>query len=247
MDNAALIAASRLIAQENAMDIRANNIANANTPGFRATRMQFDEYLAKQDAALTAQGGGTISYTQGGTAWRDRSTGPITQTGNPLDLAINGDGYFEVQTANGVRLTRDGHFTLGSDGTISDDQGDALLDSNGAPLQLSATDINPVITGDGTISGAAGAIGKIGVVTPDDPTALQAEGGTLFNPTGTTTPVAAPKILQGALEGSNVEPIAETTAMMTDEREFQFVAEFVEAEGQREQDAIDKLTAPAST
>ena len=247
MDNAAIIALSRLIAQENATDVRANNIANASTPGFRASRMMFSDYLARQTGAKTAPGGLILSYAQDRATYRDQTIGAISETGNPLDLALSTDGYFTVQTAAGVRLTRAGHFELGGDGTITDQNGDALLDTDGRPLLLAAGDTDPTIAGDGTIATANGTIGKIAVVTPNDPTGLQAEGNSLLAPTGGTTAVATPKVIQGAIEQSNVEPITETTAMMTELREFQFVTEMVEAEGTREQNAIDKLTAPAST
>ena len=246
MDNPSLIALSRLIAQQNAMDVRANNIANANTPGFQASRMVFSDFLARQDGGAAPPGGQMIAYTQDRATSRAQTKGAISETGNPLDLALNADGYFTVQTANGVRLTRAGHFQLGTNGTITDQNGNALLDVNGQPLQLSAADTNPTVAGDGTISGAAGTIGKIAVVTANNPTALQAEGLSLLAPTGGTTPVATPKIIQGAIEQSNVEPISETTAMMTELREFQFVSQFVEAEDTREQDAISKLAASPS-
>jgi len=246
MDNASLIALSRLIAQENAMDVRANNIANANTPGFRASRMVFSDYLARQNGGTAPPGGQVISYTQDRATYRDQTIGQISQTGNPLDLALSTNGYFTVQTANGVRLTRAGHFQLGADGTITDQDGNALLDVNNHPLQLSAADTNPTITGDGNISSAGGTIGQIGVVTPNDPTQLQTEGNNLLVASGGTTPVATPKVIQGAIEQSNVEPIGETTSMMNELREFQFVSQFVEAENTREQDAIAKLAAPAS-
>jgi len=246
MDNTSLIALSRLIAQQNAMDVRANNIANAGTPGFRASRMVFSDFLARQDSGTAPPGGQMISYTQDRATYRDQTPGQISETGNPLDLALSADGYFTVQTANGVRLTRAGHFQLGSDGTITDQNGNALLDVNGQPLQLSAADTNPTIAGDGTISAAGGTIGQIAVVTPNNPSQLQAEGNSLLVATGGTTPVATPKLVQGAIEQSNVEPISETTAMMTELREFQFVTELVEAEDTREQDAIQKLAAPPS-
>ncbi len=246
MDNTTTIALSRLIAQENAMDVRADNIANASTPGFRASRIAFGDYLSRQNGAKAPKGGNVIDYTQNRATYRDQSIGAIGETGNPLDLALSNNGYFTVQTAGGVRLTRAGHFQLTADGTITDQNGNALLDVNNRPLQLAPTDTNPVITGDGTISSAGGTIGQIAVVTPNDPTQLQAEGNSLLAVnSGGTTPVATPQVIQGAIEGSNVEAVSETTGMMNDLREFQFVTQLIDAEGQRQQDAIDKLAAPA--
>ena len=250
MENATTIALSRLVAQTRAMDVTANNLANAGTPGFRTERMLFSDWLVREpaiaDGKLTPSGGRMLSYTQDRATYRDQQEGPLNTTANPLDLALSGNGYFTVLTPQGPRLTRAGHFQLAADGTITDQNGNALLDTAGQPLQLAAGETDPTIAGDGTISSAGGTIGKIAVVIPNDPAELQAEGNALLNAVSGTTPAAAPKVIQGAIEQSNVEPITETTAMMTELREFQFVTQFVEAEGTREQNAIDKLTAPAS-
>ncbi len=246
MDNTTTIALSRLIAQQNAMDVRATNIANMNTPGFRALHMGFSEYLLAQTGAATASGGNVLSYTQGAATWRDDTQGQVTSTGNPLDLAITSGGYFQVQTANGIRLTRAGHFQLAADGTITDMNGNALLDNAGQTIKLGANDVNPQIMGDGSVVTANGAIGRIGVVTANNPSQLTNEGNSLLVPNGGTTALDTPKVLQGAIEQSNVEPIGETTAMMNDLREFQFVTQMLDAENQRQQNAIDKLTSTSN-
>ena len=247
MDNTSTIALSRLIAQENAMDVRANNIANANTPGFKASKMLFTQFLSRQNGGAAPRGGGTIAYTEDHATYRDASTGPITQTGNPLDLALTNNGYFQLQTANGIRLSRNGHFELAADGTITDTAGDALLDDGGNPLKLAPTDTDPTVSGDGTLSGASGAIGKIGVVTPNNPLSLTAEGNSLLAFQGGTSAVASPSVSQGAIEGSNVEAVAETSGMMNDLREFQFVTQMIQAENHRQQDAIDKIASPSQS
>ena len=117
MDIASNVATSRLVAQQRAMDVIADNIANANTPGFKAQRMQFSDWLSPQKSAAP-QGGGTIAYTQDRATWREQQVGTLTHTGNPLDLALGRDGYFTVQTASGPRLTRDGRFGLLANGTL---------------------------------------------------------------------------------------------------------------------------------
>jgi len=243
MQNATSIALSRLIAQQRALDVTATNIANANTPGYRSERMVFSDWLMKQTAPGQPPGSGTVAYAQDRATYRDPRQGPLSHTGNPLDLAIGTDGFFTVQTPNGPRLTRAGHFELSPGSGIVDDQGDALLDSNGQKLQLSTADTTITIAGDGTISSENGQIGKIGVVAPTDAQSLQAEGGRRFNATGPTQPVAAPKLTQGAIEGSNVEPTLELTRMMNDLRQFQFMTQFIQAESDRQQGAIDKLGA----
>jgi flagellar basal-body rod protein FlgF len=108
-------------------------------------------------------------------------------------------------------------------------------------MQVSLADTQISIAGDGTLSSENGQIGKIGVVQPDDPMRLQAEGAQLFRLDGATAPVASPKLVQGALEQSNVQPVLELTRMMSDLREFQFVTQFVQGEADRHQGAIDKI------
>jgi len=241
MDITISLAASRLVAQQRAMDITANNIANANTSGFRAERVVFSDWLDPQSNTASVPGGRPIAYTQDRATYRESQPGTLTHTANPLDLALTGDGYFTVNTKNGPRLTRDGRFGRMPDGTVADASGNAVLNVTGQPIQIAPTDTNIAITGDGSISSDNGPIGKIGVVQPTDPMKLRAEGGTNFISDTTTAPVAAPRIVQGAIEGSNVQPVMEVTRMMNDVRQFQFVTQMVQAEGDRQQQAIDKL------
>jgi flagellar basal-body rod protein FlgF len=240
MENVASIALSRLAAQQREIDVIAGNLANAATPGFRAERVLFSDYLVRSAGA--APGTATIAFAQDRATYRTTAPGPLRQTTAPLDLALGGDGYFTVQTPRGVRLTRAGHFGLSATGGIVDDAGDALLDANGQPLQLAATDTAITIAADGTVSSENGQIGKIAVAQPDNDAALREEGGQLFDPSATTTaPVAAPKIVQGTIEDSNVVPTLELTRMISEEREFQFTSLLVQAESDRQQSAIDKI------
>ncbi len=241
MDLNSSIAASRLVAQQRAMDIAANNLANANTPGFKQERVQFADWLSRQAGTDVPRGGGTVAFVQDRAIWRDLQPGALSHTGNTYDLALTADGYFTVNTARGTRLTRDGRFGPLPDGTLTDSSGNTVLDPNGQPIRIPPNTIHLTVAGDGTLSGNTGPIGKLGVVTPNDPAQLQAEGATLLNaPTG-TTPVAAPGIVQGALEEANVQPVLELTRMLSDARDFQFLSQYVQAESDRQQSAIDKL------
>jgi flagellar basal-body rod protein FlgF len=241
MDITISLAASRLLAQQRAMDITANNIANANTPGFRTERVQFSDWMDPQTGTASVPGGRPITYAQDRATYREQQTGTLTHTANPLDLALTGDGYFTVSTKAGPRLTRDGRFGLMPDGTVADSNGNPVLDVAGKPIRISPTDTQISIAGDGAISTGSGPIGKVGVVQPADPMKLRAEGATNFVSDTTTAAVAAPGIVQGAIEGSNVQPVMEVARMMNDVRQFQFVTQLVQAEGDRQQGAIDKL------
>lgn len=246
MQNITSIAASRLIAQQRALDVAADNIANANTPGYKAVRVQFSDWLSRQTGAATPRGGAIIAFTQDRATWRDLQPGPLSHTGNPLDLAITSAGYFTVSTPQGPRLTRAGRFGLLPDGTIADAAGNALLNTTGQPIQLSPTDTRITVAGDGTLSSENGQIGRIGVVQPDDPMQLHAVGNDRLTSDSATTPVDAPGLVQGSVEDSNVQPMLEMARMMNDLREFQYVTQLVEAEDQRQQSAIDKLTQHAA-
>ncbi len=246
MDNSTTIALSRLVAQSRAMDVTANNLANTATPGFRTERMLFSDWLLREPATAAGPalppGGRVLAYTQDRSTYREQQAGPLTQTGNPLDLAIGGNGYFTVQTQNGTRLTRAGHFARATDGSVTDENGNALLDTNGRKLQMAPADTAISVSSDGTVSSQNGQIGKIAIVAPNDPNQMRAEGSRLLNSLGPTTPVTTPAIIQGAIEESNVQPTLEITRMMTDVREFQFTTQFLQAEGDRQQSAIDKIT-----
>jgi flagellar basal-body rod protein FlgF len=241
MDITTSLAASRLIAQQRAMDITANNIANANTPGYRTERVQFSDYIDRQAQTASAPGVKGITYTQDRATYRESQPGTVTHTGNPYDLALSGEGYFTVATKNGPRLTRDGRFGPMPDGTLADSSGNAVLDVNGKPIQIPTTDTQVTIAGDGSVSTENGQVGKVGVVQPADPMKLRAEGGTNFVSDAPTAPVASPSIIQGGIEDSNVQPVLEVTRMMDTQRQFQFVTQLIQAEGDRQQSAIDKL------
>jgi flagellar basal-body rod protein FlgF len=242
MENTTTITLSRLLAQSRAMDVIATNIANAGTPGYRAERTIFSDYLVHEPGGALPSGETALTYSADRATYRERQAGSLTHTGDPLDLAITSDGYFTVQTANGPRLTRSGHFSLSASGGIVDVNGNALLDGTGQPIQVGATDTRLSVAADGTISSDNGQVGKVAVVSVADPFKVKSEGGRLLSAVDTTTsPAAAPKIVQGAIEESNVQPTLEVTRMMTDVREFQFVTQFIQAEADRQQSAIDKL------
>jgi flagellar basal-body rod protein FlgF len=242
MENPTTIALSRLVAQSRALDVTATNLANSGTAGFRAERVLFSDWLAREPSRAEPPGGKTLAYTQDRATYRERQSGPLEHTANPLDLALaSAAGWFTVRTSNGPRLTRAGHFQLDATGAIVDEQGQALLDTAGRPLATTPADTRLTVAGDGTLSSENGQIGKIGVVQPDDERKLSAEGGRLMLANTPTKPVAVPNIVQGAVEGSNVQPIAELNRMMNDVREFQFTTQFIQGESDRQTGAIDKI------
>lgn len=239
MDNASHVALSRLVAETRAIEVAANNLANATTPGYRAERMVFSDWLSRRQGAV----GGTVVYAQDRATYRERQAGELTHTGNPLDLALAGDGFFTVLGPSGPRLTRAGRFTLATDGTVVDAEGDALLDTVGKKLQLTTADTRISVAADGVLSSENGQIGRIGVVSVADPNRLQGEGALLLNAGATiTTQGTTPHIVEGAVEESNVASTLEVTRLMNGLRTFQMLAEFVQTEADRKQTAITRLT-----
>lgn len=244
MELASLVVASRMDADMRATDVTANNLANASTPGFKAMHPAFADWLDPQGASAAPHTGATIAFSQMVPSWRDADPGTLSHTGNPLDLALSGGGYFTVNTPRGPRLTRDGRFGLLPNGTIANASGDPLLDVRGQPITVGVADTDLAVSGDGTLSSENGQLARIGIVQPDDPAALTAEGATLFRANTPTAPTTQPRIVQGAVEESTVQAVGEVTRMIAGYRRFQFLSQFVQAEGDRQNAAIDKLLAP---
>ncbi|MGH7069741.1 MAG: flagellar hook-basal body complex protein [Acetobacteraceae bacterium] len=241
MQLASLIAASRLMAEQDAMAVIANNLANADTPAYQAERVHFTDWLAPPAAPAA---GSDVALVEDRGTWRDRTSGAFRKTGNPFDLAIRArDAWFTVSTPQGPRLTRAGSFSLSASGTIVDQNGNPLLDTTGQPITLSTSDTGISIAADGTVTSTEnGVIGQIGLVRPTNPNLMTSLGGTLFAANGATTPVTNPEVVQGVIEDSNVKPILEISRMIKAERNFGFLAQMVQAESDREQNTIAKIT-----
>lgn len=235
MDTTTYIALSGEAARQQEMDVMANNIANMSTPGFKAERMMFSEYLA------SAPGGSEIAYvTQAGND-HDMSEGPINHTGNPLDLALNGKGWLAVTTPNGTSYTRSGHFQLDSQGDLVTSDGYQLQGDGGAPIVVPA-DSGPITIGaDGTVSTSQGTIGHIPVVSFADPQHMVAEANGLYDTTQAPETITTTPVVQGAIEGSNVKPILAMTQLLNSVHQLTAAKNFADAENKRLKEAIQQL------
>jgi len=243
MDNPGYIALSRLVAQNRATAVLAHNMANAETPGFRASRPLFAEHLERQRGAASAPGGEALRFAEDRATWRDEAAGPVQTTGNPLDLALSGEGLFAVGTPRGERYTRAGRFSLGPEGTVVDMEGNALLDAAGEPVRVGPGDTRLTVRGDGTMLSEGREIARIRVVRFAAPGRLMAEGDRLMaaGPGQAPEAMERPAVVQGALEGSNVRPVVELTRLTAETREFQFMAQFAEKEGERLSTAVERI------
>ncbi len=242
MENSLTIALSRVVAQQRATNVRANNIANMNTPGYRTERMLFSDYLVQQNRTGAPQGDRPLQYVQDRATYRDTEAGPITQTGNPLDIAIKGDEFFAVDTPSGERYTRAGHFTLNQDRQIVDVDGNAVLGASGQPITIPEGTGNIAITADGTVSTENGTVGKLRIVGFDRLENLRVEGSRNYRADGVeATQVDTPHLVQGAIEESNVKPVIEITQLIDAQREFEMAVQFVDKEGERLSSIAEKL------
>lgn len=239
MDMPGYIVLSRLAAQQRATDVLAHNMANVDTPGFRASQAVFASHLARQTGTAASD---PAVFTLDRATWRDTSPGPLQATGNPLDLALPNEGFFVVETPRGERYTRAGRFTLSPAGDVVDAEGHALL-GDGGPLAVPEGATGIAVAGDGTLRTDVGIVGRVRVVRFADQQRLLAEGDRLLAaPPGLEAePVAQPGLVQGSVEGSNVRPVVEMVRMMAELREFQFAAQFAEREGERLSGAVDRI------
>lgn len=244
MDTPGYVILSRLGAQLRATEVLAHNLANADTPGFRASRPIFAAAVERQrDVAAQGPAGRMVAYAQDRATWRDDTQGPVSVTGNPFDIAIRGEGFFVVETPGGAeRYTRAGRFLLDQDRRLVDADGNAVLDARGTPITLAAGDTRIEVKGDGSLRSENGEIGRLRIVRFEDPQrSLRAEGARLFAADEPAQPVERPTLVQGAVEGSNVSAIEELTRLTGELREFQFAAQFAEREGERLQTAVERI------
>ena len=223
MGETTIIHLSRLIALERRLDNVANNVANADTTGFRARQLSFQEYLspAKENDG-DGKKGRPVSLVNAGFQYPDASGGAIQLTGNPLDVAIVGDGYFAVQTPQGERYTRAGAFTVDSTGRLVTMEGQPILSRSG-PITIAAEERSVTIAADGTISSRQRVVGSLRLVRFDGP--LQAVGSNLFQ--GQTPALDIPpgsvRLSVGALEKSNVQNVQEMSRLSELTRSYEQV------------------------
>jgi flagellar basal-body rod protein FlgF len=242
MENPTTIILSKMVQASRAMDVIANNIANASTPGYKSVHLSSTAWIDRMKNVNAPEGGGALAYARSNGTWRDMRAGAIQQTGNPLDFALTKSGYFSIKTNKGTFLTRDGQFTISTAGELVTSSGGSVLDASGQPIKIPKGAGAISVASDGTISAAGSIIGKLSVVTVNDAQSLTAEGNNLLRASTTPTSVSNPEIVQGALEESNVQPIKEISNMLEDSQRFQMISQFISAEQTRHQDAMSKLT-----
>lgn len=239
MDNSNLLALQAQRVLQRRMDVAANNLANLATTGFKADALVLetvDDTEAHADADPA-----DIRFVRDVGLMRDMRQGEIAMTGNPLDVAIEGSGFFMVQGPSGPLYTRDGAFTMTGAGQLVTTDGRPVLNSGGSPIVFDPQGESPSIGRDGAINIAGAEVGRIGVAAFTAPHALQKVGDNLWSAQGQTQTTFEGVVVQGALEGSNVRPVIELTRLIEISRAYQSAAKIVSGADELRQRAIERL------
>lgn len=216
------------------MGVVANNIANASTTGFRREGVVFSEFVAALDRDPS------LSMAHASGRHVDLSQATLSQTGGSFDFAIQGEGFFLIETPDGEKLTRAGSFTPSAEGELVTPDGYRLLDAGGAPIFIPPDAAAVALASDGTLSANGLPIAQVGLWRPADPMTLSHQSGTLFSASA-VEPAESATVLQGMLEESNVEPVSEIARMIEVQRAYELGQKFLDAEDQRVRGVIQTL------
>lgn len=235
MESTGLILLSQQTALQRQVEVLANNIANANTTGFKNQRMLF------QTQPMATQFDDTLHFVIDRATMRDTTTGPMVRTGNELDFALQGAGYFAVRTKQGTQYTRAGSFGLNNDGDVVTQEGDAVLSADGQALNI-PQDANQIsLDATGRLLTDKGEVGRLKVVTFKQEQAMQETGNSLYKTNEAGQDATDTRVVQGAIEQSNVRPVIEMTQLTQAVRAYQQTANMIQSEHDRLRSAIRTL------
>lgn len=236
MENASYTTLTRQSGLMREMSVIANNLANASTTGYRQEGVVFSEFLRKMPGDQQS-----LSMAAGNVRNTSFLPGTMTHTGGPFDLALDGDGFFLVQTPDGERLTRAGHFMPNAQGNLVTPDGHAVLDAGGAPLFIPPDASSIAFAADGTLSADGVPLGQIGVVVPTDTAILSRDSGVHFRVEGGFDAALDVQVRQGMLEGSNVDPMTQIARMIEVQRAYEMGQSFSQSEDERLRNAVRSL------
>lgn len=242
MENSIYTGLSLQVALQAKMDLIANNIANVNTPGYRGQNMVFTEYVAKTDNGERPKDNLSMVMDYG--QYQNTQPGPLQSTGNPLDVALQGPGWFGVQTPEGTMYTRAGNFQINNNGELVTGSGHLVAGDGGGSIVIPPDAKEIKISKDGTLSTDQGQIGRIGVYEFTSDQDLEAAGNGLYKASQKAPGAAAQntQVLQGMLEGSNVQPVLEMTRMIDVLRSYQNTQRILQNEHDRERAMIERMS-----
>jgi len=250
MQNALLVGLSRQVALGRELDVVANNIANLNTTGFKADGAVFEEFIsptARLDNFMGADK--RVSFVQDRATWLDMSQGPLERTGNSLDVAIDGRGFLAVQTPRGERYTRNGAMQINNNGELVTSEGFQVVGESG-PITFQNSDRDITINNDGSIRVREGASatadssrGKLRLVEFANPQQLTKDASSTFQAGANQQPTTATdtRVVQGAVEKSNVQGVLEMTRLIEVSRSYTEVANILQQQGEMRRETINRL------
>lgn len=204
------------------LDMISNNLANVNTPGYKKDKMSFEGLLAgNANPPAVPQGSTADPILQKENLYIDHASGPVTQSGNTLDVAIDGEGFFAVTTPQGTAYTRQGNFRTAADGKLVTVDGYPVQGTGGTAITIDGSSIEIDLNGAVMVDGVQ--TGTIAVMDFEKPYALNKIGNALFSPTDAQAAPQPAKVQlqQGHLEGSNVESISEMVQLIETNRYFE--------------------------
>jgi flagellar basal-body rod protein FlgF len=240
MDNAMYVVLSRQMTLQRELNIVANNLANADTAGFKVEALQVKTDAA--EPARMADGPKTLKFVLDDEVTRDFSQGSMQQTGGAFDLGIDGRGFFKIQTAEGERYTRDGRFTLSPEGRLTTQAGDPVM-GDGGEIVLDPAQGPVTIAQDGSVSQGTQKVGKLAVVDFAELSVLRKSGDNLFQNVSNTQPVTATaaRVRQGMLEGSNVNSVLQVTRLIEISRSYESMARTMDNVSNLSRSAVERL------
>jgi len=238
MENAITVGLSHQIVLARALDVAANNVANQTTTGFKSERVSFREYLSVIEGPQA--GDREVSLVYDPDSYTDFSPGGLEATHADLDFAIDGDGFFAVETAAGVRYTRDGHFGLNNFGELVNRDGALVLDESRTPILIDP-DAGPLLLSpEGEFQQNGSPIAQLGVFEFNDLRSLQKSGANLFSASEEPQQAVFAQVRQGFVEISNVAPIM--TEMIKILRAYESAAQVVQTSDELARNAVRTLT-----
>jgi flagellar basal-body rod protein FlgF len=235
MENAIYTGLTRQSGLMREMAAVANNIANVSTTGFRREGVIFSEYVKRVGDAPS------LSMARASARNIDLTQGDLAQTGGTFDFAIEGEGFFLIETPQGERLSRAGHFTPNAEGDLVNPDGYRLLDAGGAPVFVPPGAGQVSLAPDGTLSAAGVPLARVGLWQPADPNSLRHVAGTLFSADAPEPMEDGGTILQFHLEGANVNPITEIARMIEVQRAYEIGQSLMDREDERIRGVIQTL------
>lgn len=223
MQSGLYVALSSQISLEKRMNTIADNLANMNTVGFRATQLKFDDVMTRTE-------GTRVDYVSTGEEYLSTDNGPMVQTGNPLDFAIKGEAWFSVESPSGPAISRDGRFSMLETGDLVTLEGYPVLDAGGSPIQLNAAEGPPTVSKDGIFYQNNVAVATLGLFEVDVGPNFTRVGNTAIIPSEAPQPVvdrADIGVVQGYVEEANVNPVLQMTQMISVSRTFEYVTQLM--------------------